>query len=263
MGYPHSIKVLTGLLLVGLVAMAAPAANAEQEPAATPYRPTVSNPADLSEPGWLEVEFGGQHIMGGSGKRLDSFPVLAKLAFTEDWGILLGGDLGVRYTDVDGVLYKGAGDTTLTLKQRIPTAAEGAAWGVEAGCKFPTAKTTIGSGKADYILNGIYSRDFSDNHLDLSLGVTRAGAVSDDGSRYLYNWAASLSRNLGQKWGVFGELSGLYPRGMPALSQVLAGANYNFSKRVVFDAGGTVGLTNASQDWSVFAGVTVLMGQLW
>ena len=140
----------------------------ENDPTATPYRPTISNPADLSEPGWLEVEFGWQHIKGGSDKLRTSVPVLAKMAFTKDWGILLGGELGVRRTDMDDVVYKGGGDTTVIIKHRIPTATEGTAWGIEAGYKSPTAKDTIGTGKADYILNGIYSTDFSDNHLDLT-----------------------------------------------------------------------------------------------
>jgi hypothetical protein len=32
--------------------------KAEEEPSVTPYRPTVSNPAALPEPGWLDVEIG-------------------------------------------------------------------------------------------------------------------------------------------------------------------------------------------------------------
>lgn len=236
---------------------------AENEPSATPYRPTVSNPADLSEPGWLEVEFGLQRIKGGGDKQRDSFPALAKLAFTEDWGILVGGELAVRRTDMDDVHYKGGGDTIVMLKHRIPTVTEGVAWGIEAGFKSPTANDVIGSGKADYILNGIYSADFSGNHLDLNLGATHLGAINDGEGRAAYNWASAISRNLDEKWGVFGELSGIYQRGAPSLSQFMAGASYNFSKRVVFDAGASTGLVSAAQDWTVFAGVTVLADKLW
>lgn len=235
----------------------------ESEPHATPYRPTVSNPADLSEPGWLELELGWQRTKGGNDKQRDSFPVLAKLAFTEDWGILMGGELGIRRTNLDNEFTVGGGDTTLILKHRIPTATEGTAWGIEAGFKSPTAKETIGSDKTDYILNGIYSTDFSGNHLDLNLGATRIGAIADSEGRFQYNWASSVSRNLNEKWGVFSELSGSYQRGMPTLSQFMAGASYNFSNQIVFDVGATSGLASASQDWSVFAGVTVLMGKMW
>jgi hypothetical protein len=255
----HVTILSCGIALIAAMSVCAD----ESDPTATPYRPTVSNPADLSEPGWLEVELGWQRIDGGSDKRRDSWPALAKLAFSENWGILLGGELNVQRTDMDGTLYKGGGDTTVLVKHRIPTSTEGTAWGIEAGYKFPTAKDSIGTGEGDYILNGIYSTDFSGNHLDLNLGPTRAGAIAPGEGRFQYNWASALSRNLNEQWGVFGELSGSYQADTPALSQFMTGVSYNFSKRIVFDAGATSGLAAASQDWSAFAGVTVLLQKLW
>lgn len=235
----------------------------ESVPSATPYRPTAASPANLSEPGWLEVEIGFQRIKGGSDKQRDSFPALAKLAFSENWGVMVGGELAVHRTDFDDMKYKGGGDTSITLKHRIPTAVEGTSWGFEAGVKSPTANDTIGSGKSDYTLNGIYSLDFSGNHLDLNLGATHLGAINDGESRIAYSWASALSRSLDEKWGVFGGLNGVYQRGVPSLSQFMAGASYNFSKRVVFDAGASTGMVSNAQDWSVFAGVTILMNRLW
>lgn len=253
-------------LCFGMIVLngAMPCAHAElQEVEATPYRPTISNPAELSAPGWLEVEMGWQRIKGGGDKRRDSFPVLAKLAFSEDWGILVGSELGVRRTDLDNSLYTGAGDTTLLLKHRIPGGSEGSAWGIEAGFKSPTAKDTIGSGKSDYIVNGIYSRDFAEDHVDLNLNAAYIGAIAAEEGRIQYVWAAALSRKLDDSWGVFGELSGNTRRGTASTAQLLAGASYNYSKRVVFDAGGGWGLNSASPDWTLFAGMTVLLGQLW
>jgi hypothetical protein len=235
----------------------------EVTPTATPYRPTVSNPAALSEPGWLELELGGQTTKGGADQRRSSLPFLAKLAFTENWGVLVGSELAVRRADADGVDYNGVGDTTLIVKHRIPTQTDGTEWGIEAGYKLATAKDTLGSGKNDFILNGIYSADFSDNHLDLNLGATRLGAVDVGDGRLQYSWAASVSHNLNEKWGIFGELSGVSQHHVVAQSQFMFGTNYNFSNRIVFDAGATLGLAGASQDWSLFSGVTVLLGRLW
>lgn len=253
-------------LCFGMIALhgAMPCAYAEQrEVEATPYRPTVSNPADLPVPGWLEVEMGWQRINGGGDKRRDSVPALAKLAFSEDWGVLVGSELGVRRTDPDNNRSTGFGDTTLLLKHRIPSGSEGSAWGIEAGFKSPTAKDTIGSGKADYIVNGIYSSDFAKNHLDLNLNAAYIGAIAAGEGRAQYGWAAAISHSLDDQWGVFGELSGTTRRGTSSTAQFMAGASYNYSKRVVFDAGGAWGLNSASQDWTLFAGVTVLLGQLW
>jgi hypothetical protein len=258
-------KTLGAGLALALMSAAMTRAAADDAPAATPYRPTVSNPANLSEPGWLEVELGWQRVHGGSDKQRDSVPVLAKLAFTPDWGVLIGGDLDVRSSNNAGAVSKGVGDTTITLKHRIHTATEGTAFGIELGYKSPTAPNSSGSGsgKADYIFNGIYSTDFSGNHLDLNLGATRLGTADAGQSRTQHSWAASLSRELGDKWGVFSELSGTAQRGVSAQSQLLAGASYNVSKRVVLDAGMTSGLAATSQDWSVFFGVTILAGKLW
>jgi len=257
--------MVTGLCF-GVIALngAISCAHAEQrEVEATPYRPTVSNPADLPVPGWLEVEMGWQRIKGGGDNRRDSFPVLAKLAFSEDWGILVGSELGVRRTDLNNNLYTGSGDTTLLLKHRIPDGSEGSAWGIEAGFKSPTARDTIGSGKTDYIVNGIYSSDFAKNHLDLNFNATYIGAIAAGEDRTQYGWAAALSHSLDDQWGIFGELSGNTRRGTNATAQFMAGTSYNYSKRMVFDAGGAWGLNGASPDWTLFAGMTVLLGQLW
>jgi hypothetical protein len=238
-------------------------ACADNEPAATPYRPSVSSPANLPEPGWLDVEMGWQRTKGGSDKYRDSFPVAAKLAFNKDWGIVVNSELGVRRTDLDNMQFSGVGDTTFQVKHRIPTADETTAWGISAGFKSPTANDTIGTGKTDYLLTGIYSRDFSDNHLDANLGANHIGGTTSEESRTQYTWAASLSHNLTEQWGVLGELSGNYRRGTATTSQFLTGATYNYNKRVVLDFGAAWGLATAAQDWQLFAGMTILLGQLW
>jgi len=236
---------------------------AEIEPAASPYRPTVSNPAELSLPGWLEMEFGTQQIKGGDNKLRESYPVLAKLAFTEDWGLLVGSEMAVKRTDTSDMVFSGNGDTLFVIKHRFPTATEGTAWGVEAGYKSPTANDTIGSGQADYLVNGIYSTEMAGHHLDLNLGATKIGGINDGTGEYQYNWAASGSRSLNDKLGLFAELSGVMRQGTQAQAQLMAGASYNYSKRVVFDAGASAGLTQGAQEWSVFAGITALLGKLW
>jgi hypothetical protein len=129
------------------------------EPAVTPYRPTVSTPAALSEPGWLELEAGGQRIKDGGGRR-DSLPYTAKLAFSPNWGLRISGEAAIQQRDEDGSKSSGFGDTSLILKYRIPISNTNA-FGVEAGFKSPTARRALGSGKADTLFNLIYSADFA------------------------------------------------------------------------------------------------------
>ena len=53
-------KIIASVIIVLMVSAALRTAIAADEPTATPYRPTVSTPAALSEAGWLELEAGGQ-----------------------------------------------------------------------------------------------------------------------------------------------------------------------------------------------------------
>lgn len=236
----------------------------DDEPAATPYRPSVSSPAALSAPGWLDVELGWQRTRGGDDKTRESYPVTAKLAFNKDWGVVIGSELGVRRTDLDNGVFTGVGDTTFLMKHRIPTTDADTAWGIAAGFKSPTAKDTIGSGKADAIFTGIFSTDFSaSNHLDVNLTATRLGSYASGEGRIQYAWAAALSHSLDEKWAVFGEPSGTYQSGAPSTSQFLFGTSYGYSKRVVFDLAAAQGLNSHTSDWQVMGGLTVLLGRLW
>jgi hypothetical protein len=85
-----TINIRVAIAAACLFAALPPAQAENKEATATPYRPTISNPAELSEPGWLELELGWQRISGGSDKRRDSMPLTAKLAFSDDWGVLVG-----------------------------------------------------------------------------------------------------------------------------------------------------------------------------
>jgi hypothetical protein len=234
---------------------------AADEPSATPYRPTVSTPAALSEPGWVELEFGGQRTHSGESLRRDSLPYTVKYAFTPDWGIRVGGDAWLREVASDGSRLSGIGDTAVIVKRRLALNND-SAFGLEAGVNMPTAKDGLGSGKADYLITGIYSANFGDYHSDINLSETRLGQIGEAESRWQTAWAASISRSLGERWGIAGELSGTYRRNVPNTAQFLIAASYNYSKRVVFDAGVAAGLNRASPDWSLFTGATLLVGKL-
>jgi hypothetical protein len=235
-----------------------PMAYAAEELSATPYRPTVSNPAALPVPGHFEIEAGVQRVKNDDPRRRDSLPVLFKYAFTENVGVLLGGEAYVRYySDIDGKA-NGVGDTNVILKLHHAVN-DKLAVGLEAGVKLPTAKDLIGSGKHDKIMTGIVSADLGEAALDLNLGAVRLGAVNPGESRTAYAGAAALSYPLNDKWGIAGEVSGVSQRGASGTAQFLAAVSYSVSKTVVLDAGMAWGLNRASIDHALFAGITVLL----
>ena len=253
---------LVPVLLLLLACAPAARAAADDEPTTTPYRPSVSTPAALSAPGWLEVEAGWQHDHAGAGARRDSIPLTLKLAFSEDWGIRLGNEAWVRQRS-EGASSSGIGDSSVVLKRRFAID-EAQALGLEAGLTVPTGHRGIGSGsgKPDYGVNAIYSADLGDWHTDLNLLATRLGQTDPNASRMQWLWAAALSRPLNERWGVVGEFSGTRQPGAEHTSQFLLAASYNLSKRLTLDAGAARSLRSGPPVWSAFTGFTWLAARL-
>lgn len=233
----------------------------ESEPVVTPYRPTVSNPADLSAPGWFELEMGGLHVHGADGMRTDTLPWLLKYAFSEDSGLLIGGNAFDRARAPGVATHSGVGDSLIEWKQRFGVR-EGIAFGVEAGVNIPTAPHALGIGKPAWVVNGIFSVDLGASHLDVNLGGTRSTAKQAGVSLWQSAWAAALSHPLGENFGVAIELSGTAQRGAGATHQLLGAINVNLSRRVVLDCGASWNLDRAAHDRGLFAGGTFLLGKL-
>jgi hypothetical protein len=240
------------------------AASGEDDsgPAATPYRPSVSTPAALSAPGWLEIEAGLQDNHDSVVARRESAPLTFKLAFTPDWGIRLGID-GWVHTHDDPDSESGVGDTSLVLKRRFAID-DDSAFGLEAGVTVPTARHGLasGSGKADWSVTAIHSADFGPWHSDLNLAATRLGAPEAETSRTQLLWAGALSRSLGDRWSVVAELSGTHRGGVDDTRQLLVATSLNVSRRFVVDAGGARSLRNGAPVWSAFTGFTWLAARL-
>ncbi len=259
----RSRRHATVAALAMLASASAFGADASDEPSTTPYRPSVSTPASLSAPGWLEVEAGLLHAYQGAGAYRDSLPATFKLAFSPDWGVRVGGEPWVRQTDPAGH-RNGFGDTGVVLKRRFAVD-EQRAFGLEAGVAIPTAKQGlgIGSGKPDYSLNSIYSADFAGSwHTDLNLAATRLGQEEAGASRTQWLWAAALSRAFGERWGMVGELSGTDERGATDTSQFLLAVTCNVSKRLTLDAGMARSTRSGAPAWSAFTGLTWLAARL-
>ena len=237
---------------------------AADEIAVTPYRPTVSTPAALSSPDWVEVEFGLMNSSGGAPPSRDSAPYTIKLAFSDNWGVRIGGELWVRDLGAKGRNIDGIGDTAFVLKRRFAVN-EQSAFGLEFGVMSPTAPAGLhaGSGGTDYGVNAIYSTDFAATfHMDLNYSVTRLGLATSGQSRDLALWAVAFSDALNPQWGLTSELSGTQQSGAAPTRQLLLAATYSPYKRITWDFGFARGMTTATPSWSVFAGCTFLVARL-
>ncbi len=224
---------------------------------ATPYRPTVSNPADLPVPKHLEWEAGGLALDEHAGERLLSVPYVLKYAFNENLGVLVGGDSLVS-DRTPGDTSEGWGDTSLVLKIRHPVS-KSTALGLEVGAKLPTASSGLGSGHADFSLNGILSAEVDEFDVDVNLSYTQLG-VSDPGTRRgVVGWAIAAAHAVGGPFGLAGEFSGSEQKGSPSPAQFLGALSYTLRPTIVLDCGSLLGLNHAAPRYGVFAGMTVLV----
>lgn len=256
----RSQKILSGLILVTSL-QAVHAASADEEVAITPYRPSVSNSAQLPVAGQLELELGGLTAQA-DGARRHSMPYLFKLGFSQEWGVLLGGEAMIAAHDGQGPHTRGFGDTTLVLKRAF-LIQEGTALGLEFGTKLPTAKGALGSGKSDYAVNSILSQDLEQFHLDLNLNLSRLGLEEQDLSRWQSGLSSSLSTSINDNWGLTGEWAGTRRTGSKVQEQLLFAVTYSPSKRLTIDAGVIKRISGTAQDWSLFAGLVIPLAKLW
>lgn len=249
-------------VLIGLctLMLAGTARAADDDNAISPYRPSVSSPAQLPLAGQLEFELGGLRVRADDSKR-SSLPYQVKLAFSREWGLLIGGEAHVWVRDAGGKL-QGLGDTNIVLK-RAWIADEASAFGMELGVKLPTANDRIGSGKTDTTLNTIYSRDLGALHIDANLNATRFGLVDAGSSRTQVGASASFSTPLSEHWGITGEVSGTRRSGAESGLQLLTALTWSPNKRLTFDVGLARAMRPTPAATSLFAGVVFPIARLW
>jgi len=260
---PAALRSIASAALMGVVAfllLQTAAFAAEDEDAITPYRPSVSSPAQLPVPGQLEFEIGGLQARSGNARR-DSLPYQFKLAFSPEWGVLVGGEAHVRAHDGDA-RSQGLGDTNMVLK-RAWIVDDASAFGMEFSAKLPTARADIGSGRADYGVNTIYSRDLGPVHIDTNFNATRLGLADAGSSRRQLGASASLSTELSAQWGVTGEVSGTHRVGAENGVQLLIALTFSPTKRLTFDIGVARAVRPMPAGTLLFAGVVFPITKLW
>jgi hypothetical protein len=240
-----------------LSAGAASAADSPDELQATPYRPTVSNPADLPVPHHLEWEAGGYAGRDPGDARHISVPYLLKYAFTDDFGLLIGGESFVVDRS-SGDTARGWGDTSVTMKFHHAVS-ESTGIGLEAAVALPTASHDLGTGQTDYTLNGIASTEVLQCAVDINVGYTRLGRPDPGTSRDVVSWAVAASHDVAAKWGFAGELSGINQSGAHGTAQFLSALSFSATPTLVFDGGALLGLNRDSTRYGVFTGVTMLV----
>lgn len=258
-GIPGALSIRPGLLKIVLACVLAAGGFGStwaQEYAFAPYMATASNPAMLSAPGELWLRFGVLSTHGGEERQRTSTPVRVLYAFTENIGLRIDFEPWVSLTEQDGTRIRGASDPTVLLRLSRSLPGEQAVT-LEAGIKTAIAKTGLGSGRDDYVLNGIYSRDYGKYSVDVNFGYTRLGTASPGESRSQFPWFIDIFRPIDDVWMTTFELSGTNQSGTRPISEMLAALSYSLSKQVILVGKVAFGLTDRAPDRTV--GFNVIM----
>lgn len=232
---------------------------------ANPNRPTVANPADITQYGVLELEYGWNRVWPGGGAREYDFGGLLKFGLLCDVELRWTSTNFLSQSDAAGT-QSGFGDNWLGPQIRVyrqtahvPTLA------VSYAVKIPSASEAqgLGSGRVDHSFSFLASKDVKDFHFDFNSNWYLIGRANGFDRNELLT--LSLSHPLHGGLGITAEFYGetRLNSGTPAFASNLWALTYKFAPRLVVDGGIDVGLTSAAPNKRVFAGVTYSIANLY
>lgn len=265
------MSALLGVIFFILSCVSVRESIAEEEITSIPNRPGVANPAEVTQKGVLEIEYGWERAFRSSEFKTRAAAVgLIRFGLTEDFELHLGMENYLSQLSPDhGGRRSGVGDTSPGFKYRFVE--EEGIWPTLSfayDVKVPTAsrRKGLGSGRVDHNLTFLASKekllglDWDFNYV---LGwIGKEGKKSFDDSHLL---ALAFFRPLFGPLGISGEIYGgpRVNRQTPGFASTDWAFIYTVTPRVVLDAGVDIGLNSAARDITYFAGITIALVDLY
>lgn len=227
----RSLTVSLLVLFASLAAAQAPCPPAG-ELVATPNRPTVSNTAETTPCGVLELEYGAE--LSDPHKDMNA---LLKFGATRDLELRLS---SFPVIADQGAGVTGAGDVQVGLKYRLlHQGARRPTVSVSFTAELPTAPNGLGTGAVAYFPLLMVTKNFGGHEIDFNVQPGIFGRPHAAG--YDTNWllAGAWSHPIHGNWGIGGELSGFTRQNAatPGELQAIVNATYAPRPRLVFDFG--------------------------
>jgi len=234
---------------------------------ANPNRPTVANPADITQYGVLELEYGWDREWPEAGDHQTSFGGLLKFGLLCDLELRWTTTSFLSQTDVTGT-HRGVGDNWIGPQVRVfkqtrrwPTLA------LSYALKIPSANTEdgLGTGRVDHSFTFLASKDIAHFHFDFNVTHFWIGRQSVTGFDQNDQLNLAFSRTIRRGLGFTGEFYGdtELNRATPSFVSSLWALTYTISQRLVIDGGFEGGLTSGGPHRHVFGGLTYLIGNLY
>jgi hypothetical protein len=207
---------------------------------ANPNRPTVADPADISEYGVLELEYGWTHTWLGEQARENDFGALVKFAALCNLEIRWNPDTLISQ---DG--QRGFGDNWIGAQYRFhrqthrtPTLA------VSYTLKIPSAPPSLGSGRVDHQLKLLASKDLGSTHFDFNVSeffVGRPAGGDDTAAEIDLAFSHPLCHQLAMTGEIYGDTR--LNSSLHGFTSTLWALTYTLTPRLVVDAGMETALT--------------------
>ena len=248
----HTLATVLAASVVS-AALSTTGRSADDEPHATPQRPSLTFNAYTVPDGLFEVETGALFA-----PRYGAFPVFAKYGLTDALELEAGVDV-VRW--VDGVDGGSASIGDLLIGARWRSTAEQSRIQIAFGgwLKVPTAGDERGTGETDVTIAAITSVPLA-HGLSVDANLWWSALGRDDGGAVGQGQAiAALWIPIAERWSSFVELALQKTAGEGDGGFIDAGIAYAASPIAVLDVAAGTGWSDGYPDWTVTAGWTVLL----
>src|SRR5882762_9879644 len=235
---------------------------------ANPNRPTVANPADITQYGVLEVEYGYNHVMGLQRERDNNFVGLFKFAATCNLEIRWDTDTLLRQ-NIGGTTQTGFGDNALGFQYRFVRQKKFVpAMAISYSLTFPSASASngLGTGKYDHQIRFLASKDILGVHFDFNTAYFFLGRPSSGGTDQNAQMNLAFSHPIYKKLQFTGEFYGdmRFNSGALAFADGLWALTYTVTPRLVIDSGIDHALNSAAPfHRTYFVGVTYSIADIY
>jgi hypothetical protein len=235
----------------------------DDEEEVKPSRPGIANPAEIPEPGVLQLEVGYDSNFRAREVRAEHTAQLT-LRYSAAKRLLLHADVEAVRSETDEATREratGVGDTRVGFQVVALEGGEGRpALAFAYFAKLPAADESkgLGTGRFDHKVVGLLSWKAGETDVDFNAAYLLVGKEGEPGWEHGGQGALSVSRDFKNHFGFEAEVSGqshddVQPRGVFALGAL----HYTASPRLVFDAGARFGLNPDAPRFGLFAGLTV------
>jgi hypothetical protein len=225
---------------------------------ANPNRPTVADPADITQYGVLELEYGWDRVTPGADVRQTSFGGLLKFGLLCDVELRWTTTSFLSQTDASGT-QRGIGDNWLGPQirfyrqtKRVPSLAFSYA------VKIPSASDSLGSGRTDHAFTFLVSKDIAHFHFDFNVSQFLIGRLNASGFDKNQQLNLAFSHTVRGNLLFTGEFYGdtRLNQATPSFVSSLWALTYTVTPRLVIDGGFEAGLSSGGPHRHAFVGMT-------